>query len=817
MKRIISILALLLPLTVMAQTRSVKLTIKVVADTEESLYHQKVTLRQTEYDVSYGTLWLNEQGESTLKVYPGPHRITIERPGFVTLNETFTLAEDETERTVNLTLHEAVTQPYALQAEAIHNAYTGENSIHITWNQEQPAFSDDFEQYEAFAVQFGEWTGFDLDNEVAAALYGNYPNRGVMQYAQIINPLTVQPTWWYEYPILRPFSGKQYVGFTRTSSGNANNDWLVSPVIHVGEHNILSFLAKAADQFPERFMVYVTTKTDNPQPEDFIRIDEGNYETADYTGWKDCVYNLSDYANKDIRFAIRYISEYNRYGSFMLMVDDVYVGQDFSETNVNPNESFQVYLDGQLVATTTDTEYTFENVSAGNHSISVKAVYTQAESDITETSVIAGGDSYARVLFRAEADSKLSPDGQKLSITSTSSAEQYELTITDGQALMASLPLGSYIIRIEEGAFEEYEQIVEITNDETVVVTLKDNVLTPYNITADIAQEDGNTTAVLRWNQILKFYDSFEDYDDFATGSFGEWKTVDLDQMPTYPIGLGGINPENVVDFPGASTYYDRKAVAPMVFNPWNTVPAMMPTDEAIAAVTGNKEIVFFSPAQHQADKWLISPLVNIYKDYVIEVAMKSYDSAYLESVDFCVSDGSDNPSDFVAISNANYIPAGEWTLYQTDLSQFEGQSIRIGVHYKSYDTFILQLDDFVVGPEEGDTPQEDYGNVLRYDIYLDGTLVGFSTEPTFTLEELASGTHTIGIVAVYQSSESPMATYQLNTTTGIKNIEQSDNGQWSTVNGQWSIDGVRMPSGSVRRHQPVIVRQNGRTFKVLK
>lgn len=807
-------LALILPLTVMAQDRSVRLTIQVGADTGESLYRQKVTLRQTEYDVSYGSLTLNSEGSLTLKVYPGTHQIIIERSGFVTLSEVFTLAADETERTVSFTLHEAVTQPYALQTETIHNAYTGDNSIHISWNREQPSFFDDFEQYEAFSVQFGDWTGFDLDNEVAAALYGYYPNRGVMQYAQIINPLTVQPTWWYEYPILRPYSGKQYVGFTRTSSGNANNDWLVSPVIHVGEHNILSFLAKAADQYPERFMVYVTTNTVNPQTEDFVRIDQGNYETADYTGWKECVYSLNDYADSDIRFAIRYISEYNRYGSFMLMVDDVYVGQDTSDSNVNPNESFQVYLDGELVATTTETEYTFENVETGNHTVGVKAVYTKAESDTTEISVGVGVGNFARVLFRAEANSKLSANGQKLLLTNTSSAEQYELTIADGQALMASLPFGNYIIRLEEGAFQEYEKTFEIAKDETIVVTLEDNVLTPYNITADITQNDGITTVVMRWNQILKFSDSFEDYEDFATGSFGEWKTIDLDQMPTYPIGLGGINPENVVDFPGASTYYDRKAVAPLVFNPWNTTPAMLPTDAAIAALTGNKEIVFFSPAQHKADKWLISPQISIYKDYAVEVAMKSYDGTYLESVDFCVSDGSDNPSDFVAISTANYIPAGEWTIYQTDLSQYEGQSIRIAVHYKSYDTFILQLDDFVVGPAEGETPQADYGNVVRYDIYLDGTLVDSSEEPTYTFGNLTSGSHVVGIVAVYKASESELATYELNVTTGIKLVE---NGQCSMSDGQWSMNGIRMPQNSVRGHQPVIIRQNGRTFKVIK
>ena len=74
-------------------------------------------------------------------------------------------------------------------------------------------------------------------------------------------------------------------------------------------------------------MVYVTTKTDNPTQQDFVRLDQGNYETADYTGWRRCSYDLSAYAGQQVKLAIRYISDYNRYGSFMLMVDDVYVGQ----------------------------------------------------------------------------------------------------------------------------------------------------------------------------------------------------------------------------------------------------------------------------------------------------------------------------------------------------------------------------------------------------------------------------------------------------------------------------------------------------------
>ena len=180
---------------------------------------------------------------------------------------------------VSVTLVEKTRNPFALNTSLVHDAYSGKNSIEMSWNVEPPVFFDDFESYEPFAIQFGEWTGIDGDDEFTAPLLGSYPNRGVKQYAQIINPLTVIPTWWYDYPILRPYSGNQYAGFIRTNSGNANDDWLISPVITPGIDNVLQFMVKAADRFTERFQVYVTTKTDNPQASDFVRIDQGNYET----------------------------------------------------------------------------------------------------------------------------------------------------------------------------------------------------------------------------------------------------------------------------------------------------------------------------------------------------------------------------------------------------------------------------------------------------------------------------------------------------------------------------------------------------------
>lgn len=819
MRRICLLMALLFCSLAQAQTRDKLLTIEVDTETNDLLRGQSVTLMQTDYQVSYGTLLLDKDGHLQVRVYAGNHSLRIQRGGYETVDTTFAVQED---MTVNVMLREKTRTPFALTATLGHDAYTGEDNALLVWNTEAPVFFDDFESYEPFAVQFGQWTGIDADREAAAPIIGEYPNRGTLQYAQIINPLEVNPTWWYDYPILRPFSGKQYVGFTRTMTGNANDDWLISPVVIPGTDHWVSFMAKAADRYDERFQVYVTTKTDNPVQADFVRLDQDNYETADYTGWHEFAYSLADYAGKPVRIAIRYISHYSMYGSFMLMLDDFYVGQYNAlaararshraprRSPDNPNELFHLFLDGKQVDETDTYRYVFNNLSAGEHTLGVRAVYLAAQSDMVTTTVNVPADGYAHVTFNVTAQSKQTADGEVINLVNTNTSESYYLTVSEGKADILSLPLGTYVVNIGEGAFEEYQQTLQVKADATLNITLTDRVIAPYNITADVTGNTNGTIDVqLRWNQELTFTDSFEDYDDFATGEFGGWKSYDLDQMPVYPISLGGI----IVTFPGSGTQSKPQPLAPMVFNPWNTMPPMLPTDVAVMAPTGDKTIVFFSPQQATADKWLVSPQYTIRDGFVLNVTAKGYSASYPESLEFCVSTTGDQPSDFTVLSTVDMLTSEEWTIYQTDLSAFAGQTVRLAVHYTSRDAFFTQIDDFTVGPLDGDGKSIDFGNVVKYEIYLDGVLFGESETSEFLLRGISNGSHTVGIRAIYQNNASQIATYQI-TSTGIESIQgpkfKTDDNTYS-----YGLNGIRLFKPTTR--QVNVVKGEDRSYKILK
>ncbi len=759
-----------------AQTRDNKMTINVKTVTGESVEGLVVGLEIPDWGFTYSTseTTLSADGQCTLNVYSATHRIVVEKEGYAVYDETVEVTGDIT---LDIELQEAVRQPFSLTGSIEHDVFTGKNDVTLTWNKEKPAFFDDFEGHPDWSISFGDWTGIDNDKQAAAILAGSYNNRGALQYATIVNPLTVVPTWWYEYPVLRPYSGNQYVGFVRTNSGEANDDWLISPTITVGNDNILRFMAKAADVYAERFQVGITT-VENPTADDFTIISAGNYETVEYEEWVAKEYDLSAYAGQAVKIAIHYIANANRYGAFMLMVDDFYVGQPsyYDETfklrrvqksPANPNEKFEIYQDGTKVGETESYSYTLENVEEGNHTFGVKAVYRLTETEISTMELAISNENCHRVTLNVTTNNEVSADGLDVDILNMDNGDLISTKVQDGKIVLESLPAGKYTLSIENPVYDTYREEIVVSDDMDKNIELKEHLFLPYNITVDLTEEGTVYDALVKWNQDLGFSDSFEDYGDFVTGEFGEWLTVDNDKLPVYPIALGSAS--NIVSFPGSGDAYNPTAIAPMVFNPYKTVPAMAPTDPAIMAPTGDKTVIFFSPQMAQADKWLISPAQTIRDGYVWQLTAKAY-AQYPETVRFCIST-SQNLDSFTVLDEVE-LPYDEWTVYTLDLSAYAGQTVYLAVNYISTDAFLAQVDDFYVGPSDDSDSKVDVGNVLHYEVYLDGELKGEPQETQFAFTGLTAGEHTVGIKAVYKSGVSEMAEYTFNAQSGVGEVE---------------------------------------------
>lgn len=759
---------------VLAQKRNINLTISVTGPNGSHIIGTAITLKQTDYALSYGKITLDEQGTATLKVYAGNHQLDASAPGYDPASMKFTVNADTA---VSLVLQEQTQLPYSLGANITHNPHTGLNDLTFTWNQEPPVFWDDFESYSPFAVQFGQWTGIDGDQLNSAVLAGSYLNQGVREYAQIINPLEVTPAWWYDYPVLRPYSGKQYAGFIRTATGAMNDDWLITPIITPGNHNVFSFMAKAADVYKEKFQVFITEKLDNPQKSDFTQLNAGNYETAEYKGWQHMKYDISAYAGKQVRLAIRYISEAANGGAFMLMVDDVYVGQDLGNaaparakrvkplSAENPNEQFRVFFNDEEVGITEDYMWQFNGLQAGTYKLGVQAVYPASVTAVVDTTITISSET-VKLVATVTTNNGHNINGQNVALTDEKTGEQYEAVITDGKAVFPSLIKGKYLLGMTAPLFEIYSQALLIECDTTVHISLIEKIVKPYNITVDTHVTGANSNRVIaKWNQNISFTDEFDTYDDFATGTFGKWTTYDLDQHVCYPIGLGSAS--NIVTFPGASTPSAPRPVPPMIFNPWSTQPAMMPTDPAVMAPSGDKTVIFFSPQNNGANKWLISPELTIRDNFVCRFAAKAY-SEYPESMSVCVfkNGGKDPNTDaWEEVSTIDPVSYGSWMIYETNLSAYADQQVRIGIHYTSFDAFFTQIDNFYVGNLEGDGTNINVGEVKQYDVTLDATPVGSVTEPQITLNNIKAGKHVLGIQAQYESGMSEIATHDFELT----------------------------------------------------
>ena len=245
------------------------------------------------------------------------------------------------------------------------------------------------------------------------------------------------------------------------------------------------------------------------------------------------------------------------------MIDDVFIGRlspaaakskalRVMKSAANPNERFEIYVDGVKAGETDDYAYTIEDMADGVHQIAVKAMYVAEESDYAETTP----------------------------------------------------------------RFGEFTSTITVAENNSVAIALVETLVRPFNITADTEQDGNLFNVTLKWNQDLGFTDSFEDYDDFATGSFGTWTTLNLNTQPSYPIGLG--SQTNIVRFPGCSTPEAPASVNPVVFNPFATTPSME-SDYAIHAPDGVKSIAFFGPQQAIADKWLISPALTVGDGYELK------------------------------------------------------------------------------------------------------------------------------------------------------------------------------------------------------
>ena len=248
-------------------------------------------------------------------------------------------------------------------------------AVELTWTApdlSQAAgdpITQDFEDGNAFANAYGEWTFADLDDSAVGGFQG-------MDVPGITPGQTKGSFWiWDQSQVgnqtFAAHSGTKYLFSLFRYDDEATDDWAISPELD-GKAQTISFYAKSySSTYPEKIEVYYSEGSLTPA--DFVKV-EGVGGTVP-GAWT--LYQAQIPAGAK-HFAIRSCAS----GSFMLMVDDVTFvpGGAVSTLGI---EGYNIYRDGvkineDLVKT---TSFTDANVEEGKtYTYVVTVVYTKGES-----------------------------------------------------------------------------------------------------------------------------------------------------------------------------------------------------------------------------------------------------------------------------------------------------------------------------------------------------------------------------------------------------------------------------------------------------
>ncbi|MDD2228255.1 MAG: choice-of-anchor J domain-containing protein [Candidatus Cloacimonetes bacterium] len=190
------------------------------------------------------------------------------------------------------------------------------NTISVTIPNIPPnmVINQGFEALAPFSSAVTDWQTIDLDGSHTWSWDNiNFPGEGEAFSWLCFCPSQTTP------PLngLSPYSGSQML-MAMSSLNPPNNDWLISPAIHLGQSASLTFKARSAvaDFGLERLRVLVSTTDTNPTS--FTAINQGNYLAVPAV-WTNYPYDLSVYAGQRIYLAWNCISV----DAFALFLDDI--------------------------------------------------------------------------------------------------------------------------------------------------------------------------------------------------------------------------------------------------------------------------------------------------------------------------------------------------------------------------------------------------------------------------------------------------------------------------------------------------------------
>lgn len=302
----------------------------------------------------------------------------------------------EADYTADIQLFENLATPHNL----IVNKSDEENIYQLSWNEF--AIEDDFENHPDFAINSpGEagWQYIDGDGSVTKGFkdgstgeWYQFENMFSPMAFIVFNPSAVEPTMEKEF---QAHSGYKFLACM--GGEIANDDYLISPALDGNDSFILKFFAFSYDGNDRMEVGY---SFNGMGSEEFVW-STGVINVNSAKEWKDYSFEMP----AGVRYvAIRCISP----SPMIFMIDDVCISSDREKSKASAEglgaHEYEIYLDGEKLATQRGISYKFNNLPDGKHIAGVKAIYKSGASEIITTEFESTGtgiqnESYEEVIL----------------------------------------------------------------------------------------------------------------------------------------------------------------------------------------------------------------------------------------------------------------------------------------------------------------------------------------------------------------------------------------------------------------------------------
>ena len=395
-------------------------------------------------------------------VWKTGYDVTISLDGFETQTGHYEFLEDD-EFDYDITLNEHQVQPYNLIVEDIDGQPTQKNFI---WNYPD-YFFDGFEDHPDFAVNSPGvigWNYIDGDGaETGGPIGYDWPNLYQPMAYQVFNPYSDQAvssegtritSLWYG---MTPRSGQRMLT-DFAAYAVPNDDWLITPALHFQEDFVFKFWAKCIDyNYLETFNVLYSTT--DMEPESFIPLKEN---VTAYSYYQQTTVDVP----KEAKYvAIQCVSDQKR----VFCIDDIEFGLPgamAAKTNYlaplrAPRRmpalegAYEVYLDGEKVTDTDETNYLFENLRNGTHTAGVIASYTSGKTEMSTIDFVVDAPTG---LASVKGEMRVSLDGRRLNIKGeytnvmvyANDGKMVHINrVADGLYSLNGLPAGVYVVSVK--------------------------------------------------------------------------------------------------------------------------------------------------------------------------------------------------------------------------------------------------------------------------------------------------------------------------------------------------------------------------------